>query len=261
MLLLLVPLVARAQTQLYLDARFGTGYNFAEGAHFGKGERPFKARHFIRHHFVYLMPRLVLSDRWAVTAGYRGGGLSWGYKLEVPADLTVNPFPQGDQKGSASSAYLHQFPVKLYYTLGRHNWVPVDTLGRLYLLSFRLDAFGGGGLERVSTDCLTCSNFNPTPLTRRTSPYQDIIEFREQPFYNRIWGGFVTAGLTARFYRLGKVRLDFSLCFTQGLTDMLLVPVQYSYNGHLGASLLHVRGSGISVTLGYPILVSTFARR
>ena len=262
LLLQLGPLAAaRAQARLYFDARIGAGYNFAEGAHAGKGVRPFKARNFLMYNFLYLQPRLQLTDRWALTAGYRGSASSWGYKLEVPPDMTVNPFPQGDQRGSASGPYMHQFPLEVHYAIRKVNWVPLDTLDRLYLLSFRLDVFAGGGLNRVGDNCLDCANFNPTPLTGRTSPYYDIIEFRAQPYYNRTWGGFLVVGATARFYRQGKERLNFSLALTQGLTDMLIIPVQYSYNGRLGATVLQARGTGVSATLGYPFLVSTFARR
>ena len=252
---------AGAQTRLYLDARIGAGYNFAEGAHAGKGERPFKARSFLLHNFIYLQPRLQFNDKWALTAGYRGSALSWGYRLEVPADVTVNPFPQGNESSAARSAYLHQFPVELHRTVGRFNWVPLDTLDRLYLFSFRLDVFAGGGLNRAGNNCLDCGNATPPPLSGQTNPPQDVIEFREQPYYRRTWGGFVTAGATARFYRLGRERLNFSLMLTQGLTDMLTIPVQYSYNGRRGATVLQARGSGISATLGYPILLSTFGRR
>lgn len=261
-LLALLSLAAgQAQTKLYLDARLGAGYNFAEGAHSGKGERPFKARNFIGHVFLYLQPRVQFNEKWGLTAGYRGSGSSWGYKLEVPADVTVNPFPQGNQRGRAGSAYLHQFPLQLHYTTGRYNLHPLDTLDRLYLFSFKLDVFAGGGLNRNGNNCLDCGSLNPTPVTGQTSPTRDIIEFQDQPYYHHTWGGFLTVGATARFYRLGKERLNFSLALTQGLTDMLLVPVQYSYNGRLGATTLHVRGSGISATLGYPILLSTFNKR
>ncbi|WP_345112568.1 hypothetical protein [Hymenobacter algoricola] len=255
------PSMTFAQSKLYFDTRIGAGYNFVEGAHAGKGERPFKARNFLLHTFLYLQPRLQFNEQWALTAGYRGSGLTRGYKIEVPADVTVNPFPQGNQSGLARSAYLHQLPVQLHYTLGRYNIHPLDTLDRLYLLSFKLDVFVGGGLNRVGNNCLDCGNYDTTPLTGGTSPVRDVIEFREQPYYNRTWGGFLTGGVTAHFYRLGKERLNFSLALTQGLTDMMVVPVQYSYNGHLGATTLHVRGSGISATLGYPILISTFVRR
>ncbi|HEX8326573.1 MAG TPA: hypothetical protein VF629_03450 [Hymenobacter sp.] len=150
--------------------------------------------------------------------------------------------------------------MQLHYTIRRVNWIPLDTLDRLYLLSFKLDVFAGGGLNRVGDNCLACGDPNPTPITGQTNPFKDVIEFREQPYYRRTWGGFVTAGATARFYRRGKERLNFSLALTQGLTDMLTIPVQYSYNGRRGATVLQARGSGISATLGYPILISTFRR-
>ncbi|SMB79781.1 hypothetical protein SAMN00120144_4219 [Hymenobacter roseosalivarius DSM 11622] len=86
----------------------------------------------------------------------------------------------------------------------------------------------------------------------------DTIVFRESIWVRRKWGGFLVGGVTARFYRLGKERLNLSLYYTQGLTDMLLVPVEYRYNAQRGATTLHVRGSGLSATLGIPIRLKTF---
>ena len=253
---------AQAQTKIYLDARVGYGYNFAEGAHGGKGERPFVARNYLGHVLPYLQPRVQLNDRWALTAGYRGSSLSYGYKLQVPPDVSVNPFG-GSERGTASTVYMHQFPLEVHYALKRYNFVPLDTAGILHRFGLRLDVFAGGGLNRAGNNCIECANgrIGPPQVTGQTNPNFDVIEFAAQPRYHHAWGGFVAAGATARFFHLGKERLNFSLAFTQGLTDMLLVPVQYSYNGRLGATTLHVRGTGISATMGYPIFIGSFAKR
>ncbi|HEX8425295.1 hypothetical protein [Hymenobacter sp.] len=250
-----------AQAKVYLDAGIGFGYNYAEGGHFGWANEPFIKRQFILHNFLNIQPRVQLNKKFSFALGYRGSGLSWGYKIKVPDNITVNASKKGDKQGHANSAYLHQFPLMLNYLVKRYNIRALDTLDKAYLLSFKLDVFLGGGLNLIGNNCLNCGNFNSTTITGQTNPARDIIEFRQQPYYNHKWGSFLTIGVMAHFYRLGKERLNLSFAITQGFTDMILVPVQYSYNGNLGAAKMHVRGSGISATLGYPILISTFNKR
>jgi hypothetical protein len=137
---------------------------------------------------------------------------------------------------------------------GEYNIREIDTLRHTYLASFRLDAVVGGGLNRIGNNCLDCSQLSAG------GGLFDTIDFRETVQLRRQWGGFLLGGVTARFYRLGKERLNLSVYYTQGLTDMLRVPVEYRYNSQRGATTLRVRGSGFSATLGLPIRLKTFRK-
>ncbi|NVO83414.1 hypothetical protein HW556_00815 [Hymenobacter sp. P5252] len=149
---------------------------------------------------------------------------------------------------------MHQLPVLLSKTFREINIREIDTIRHTYLASFRLDAVLGGGLNRLGNNCLDCGGVDAGGL------FYDTIDFRQTIIVRRKWGGFLMGGVTARFYRLGKERLNLSIYYTQGLTDMLLVPVQYQYNSQRGATTLHIRGSGVSATLGVPIRLKTFGK-
>lgn len=249
----LTPLRSLAQARLFLDLQLGANYTHAEGAYFGKGTPPFKAynprQSFDEQGGVRL--RLQASEKLGISVGYNGSTLGWSYHLKVPKADTHNPY-DGELRGKSTGMYIHQFPVLFTRALGRYNIKEVDSVRHLYLLSIQLDVAGGGGLNR----------FGAASGESRLSSWglYDTIEFRQTPIRQCQWGGFLIGGVTARFYRLGKEQLNLSLYYTQGLTDMLLVPVTYRYNARQGATTLHVRGSGFSATLGVPLRLVTFKK-
>lgn len=251
---LLSPSSSLAQARLYLDLKLGANHTFAEVAYFGKGTRPFKAYSTLTFdEQAVAMPRLQLTDKFGISAGYSGSTLGWDYSLKVPQKYSYNPF-DGEWRGVGTGLYMHQLPLLFNWTIGEYNIREIDPVRHLYLASFRLDVVGGGGLNRIGNNCLDCDD-----LSSGIGLY-DTIDFRETIIVRRKWGGFLIGGVTARFYRLGKERLNLSVYYTQGLTDMLLVPVEYRYNSQRGATTLHVRGSGLSATLGVPIRLKTFGK-
>ncbi|WP_126546656.1 hypothetical protein [Hymenobacter amundsenii] len=257
MLLLVATASGYAQSMLYLDARLGINHNQAEGAYFGKDKPPFKPYSTLKDMSFdeqgVLMLRLQVKETFGIAAGYSGGSLAWAYSLQMPQQYTVNPF-HPEWKGHGTGVYMHQLPLLFSKTFREINLREIDTVRHTYLASFRLDAVLGGGLNRLGNTCLNCGGVSAGGL------FYDTIDFRQTIIVRRKWGGFLMGGVTARFYRLGKERLNLSVYYTQGLTDMLLVPVQYQYNSQRGATTLHIRGSGFSATLGVPIRLKTFGK-
>lgn len=252
--LLSQPYSSVAQSKLYLDLKVGINHNAAEGVYFDKSRLPFKPYSTLKDLMFdeqgVAMFRLQLPEKLGIAAGYSGSSLAWGYSLQMPQKYTANPY-HGEWRGHSKSAYMHQFPLLLSRTVGEYNIREIDTVRHTYLASFRLDAVVGGGANRIGNNCLDCGGFGGGGL-------YDTIEFKETYIVKRPWGGFLTGGVTARFFRLGKERLNLSVYYTQGLTDMLLVPVAYQYNSQRGATTLRVRGSGFSATLGMPLCLVTF---
>ena len=199
------------------------------------------------------MLRLQVNEKLGIATGYSGSTLGWAYGIEVPQQYTLNPF-HGEQRSHGVGVYMHQLPLLVSKTIGAYNIREIDTVRHTYLASFRLDAVFGGGLNRIGNNCMDCGSLSGG------GGFYDTIEFEESPVVRRKWGGFLIGGVTARFYRLGKERLNLSVYYTQGLTDMLLVPVAYRYNSQRGATTLHVRGSGFSATLGLPLRLVTFGK-
>ncbi|RSK38203.1 hypothetical protein [Hymenobacter perfusus] len=245
---------AFAQKTLYLDAQLGGEYAFAEGAHLGVGQRPFKGHEFLITPFVAPMLRLQFNDTKGLSIGYSGGGLGWGYKLQVPRSMSYGSYG-GGYAGHAVSVYLDRIPVLFNRTLAQFNFKEINSEQELYLYSLKIDLFAGGGVNYVRGFCESC-NLNAGLV----SP-QDTIIFRQQPAIVRHWGGYVTAGAIARMYRLGKERLNVTVFLNQGLTTMMEVPVQYTYNSGQGAIKLRVRGSGVGILAAIPIRLKTFKKR
>lgn len=242
----------RAQSRLYLDLKVGANHNFAEGAYFGKGEPPFKAYSRLTFHEQgVVMIRLQVREKWSISAGYSGSTLGWAYSIRVPEKFTANPYG-GEQRGISTGAYMHQWPLLIGKTIKGYNIREIDDIQHIYLASFKLDIVAGGGLNRIGNNCLSCNNSNGGILL------YDLIEFEDNPIVKSRLGGFLIGGITSKFYRLGKERLNLSFYYTQGLTDMLIVPVNYRYNSETGSTTLHVRGSGFSATLGVPIRLKSF---
>jgi hypothetical protein len=254
--LLTAPTAIQAQSKLYLDLKVGINHNAAEGVYFDKRRLPFKPYSTLKDMMFdeqgVAMLRLQINEKLGVATGYSGSALAWGYSLQMPQQYTLNPY-HGEWRGRSKSAYMHQLPLLVNRTLGEYNIREIDTVRHTYLTSFRLDAVFGGGANRIGNNCLDCGGFGGGGI-------YDTIEFKETYIVRHKWGGFLTGGVTARFYRLGKERLNLSLFYTQGLTDMLLVPVAYQYNSQRGSTTLRIRGSGFSATLGLPIRLKTFRK-
>lgn len=252
--MVLTPVCSLAQARLYLDLQLGANYTHAEGAYFGKETPPFKAydprQSFDEQGVVRL--RLQANEKFGVSVGYNGSTLGWGYHLKVPNTNSYNPFG-GGQFHKSTGRYIHQFPLLFTRTIGRYNIKEIDAERHLYLMSFRLDAVFGGGLNRMK------NKYGYGSFGSGAGLY-DTVQFKQTIIRRRTWGGFFIGGVTARFYRLGKERLNLSLYYTQGLTDMVLVPVTYRYNAQRGSTTLHVRGSGFSATLGVPLCLVTFKK-
>ncbi|AHJ97782.1 hypothetical protein [Hymenobacter swuensis] len=217
-LLLTLTNPARSQ-QLSLDLQIGGQYAYAEGGHFGIGKRPFKGHEFLITPFVAPMLRLQLKDETNISIGYSGGGLGWGYKLQVPKAQSNGAYG-GAYGGHAVSVYLDRLPLLVSWPVARFDFQPLPTEAEQYAYSIRF--------------CQTCN------LGAGIVSPQDTIVFRQQPSITRHWGAFLTGGATARFYRLGRERFNISLFLNQGLTTMMRVPVQYTYNSQRGAVTLPV---------------------
>ncbi len=243
-----------AQRTLYLDAQVGGQYAYAEGAHFGVGQRPFKGRAFLITPFVAPMLRLQLTARTGVSVGYSGGGLGWGYRLQVPPALSNNPYG-GVSAGNAVSVYLDRVPLLVNRTIARVNFQEVDAPNELYRFGLGVDVFAGAGINYVRGFCETCA------LGSGFAGRGDTVSFRERPVIVRQWGGYITAGVVGRVYHLGKERFAVTLFVNQGLVTMMEVPVQYAYNGGRGAITLRVRGSGIGLLAAVPLRLKTFPAR
>lgn len=252
--LLFVNNTLQAQRKLYLDVKVGADYGYAEGAHFGLGTRPLKGHKFILQFYPSALFRYQASDKLGLVTGYSGGGTGYGYKLKVPDDVTHNEFG-GAWNSSAQIVNIDRFPLLIDYKFKSFNFKPVNEEKNLYLYSIKLSVTGGIGASRLH-------GFTNNKLTLGPVFLKDTIDFDEKfPVIINKWGVYANAGVTARFYRLGKERLNVNLYVNQGFTDLTHTRLNYTYNSRTGTQLFRSRGSGIGFAVGIPLLLKTFEPR
>lgn len=254
----LLPQLATAQTpapkKLFLDLQLGGQYAYAEGGHFSSNTRPFTRHYFILKFWPGALLRYQATPRLAISTGYTGGATGWGYRLKMPKELTNNGNGEGGSRnGTTTAVYVDRIPLLLDWQLKSFNFKLVDANTGLYNYAIKLNLTGGVGAVRVR-------DFTNNRLS--LGPYfgNDTIDIKEaDPYIVNRWGAYVTAGATARFYRLGKEKFNIGLFLNQGFTDLVRVNVDYAYNGgNKGSHLFRSRGSGIGLTVGVPICLKTF---
>ncbi len=235
--------------KLYLDLQLGSQYAYAEGGHFSGDTRPFTQHLLILKFWPGALLRYQATPRLAVSTGYTGGGTGWGYRIKMPEALTRNQFG-GSQAGSATVIYVDRIPLLLDFTLKTFNFQPAGA--ELYTYGIKVDLTAGLGAVRVH-------NWTNNQLSGGSILGNDTIDFKEaDPYMVNRWGAYATVGATARFYRLGKERLNVGVFLNQGFRDLVRVGVDYEYNGRKGSHLFDSRGSGVGVTIGLPICLKTF---
>ncbi|UYZ58573.1 hypothetical protein [Hymenobacter latericus] len=196
------------------------------------------------------MLRLQLNQKTAVSVGYSSGMMGRGHRIFMPQAYSNNTYGTV-YSFSTSGDEVHRLPVLLHHEVKRFNFTPINPEQTLYNYSVGLSVYGGGGLNyrRQINDGTAVSSISFMADT--------ITEVQRARLVNKV-GAFVTGGVTARFYRLGKEKLNLTLFLNQGLTDMLKVDLDYRYNRGHGTEQFRVRGSSVGLMLGVPIRLKTF---
>ncbi|WP_426489644.1 hypothetical protein [Hymenobacter sp. 102] len=195
--------------------------------------------------------RYQLNEKLSFSTGYSGGAAGFGYKLKIPDNITHNDFG-GAWNSAASATYIDRIPSLVNYRFHQFNFTPIDTDKKLYNYSIKFDITAGVCVNRIHS-------FTNSKLALGPVFLKDTIDFNESnsQIVNR-WGGYATLGATARFYHLGKERMNVSLFINQGFTDLMHTQLDYTYNSRTGTQLFRSRGSGVGFAVGIPLLLKTF---
>lgn len=246
---------ASAQRKLYLDAQVGQWYGHAEEAYLHRSRLPYPIGSNVLDGSFWggAQARLVLNTRWSATAGVvLGDRVSWGYKLKVPVEATNNPYA-GEEKKYHYAAFSIGMPLAIQRSIWQVRSPGVGQQGQVHAWGMRADALIGITPSYLAGE-LGFPNLN-------IGGFWDTIRVTQAPAYKQRLGLTLDVGATVRLYRLDKERLSLTLQLHQGLLEMVRVPFDYYYNRRTGSGQLSVYGSGISLSVGYPILLKTFAAR
>lgn len=241
---------ALAQHPIHLDVQLGLKHNYAEETYRLRRQLPQPLRYGIGDrspmpNLVGAQVRVGLNPRWSVAAGVLAGDIvGWGYRLRVPAEATHNPYVPED-KGEYYGTFALAVPLTAYRSVWRLNTTGLGARGQTHAWGLGADV-SAGLTPSYATGGLDFPRLNLPGL-------YDTITFDQAPRFRRRFGMSLTLGATLRLYRLDRERLNLSLQLNQGLWDMVQVPFSYAYNRRGGSARLHARGSGLLLTLGYPI--------
>ncbi|MBK0401523.1 hypothetical protein I5M27_00920 [Adhaeribacter sp. BT258] len=195
---------------------------------------------------------LKLNSNWTVQSGIAMGWTGWHLK-DKKSDANFSDRPDG------LSAFHQTNQVQL---LVQRRITTVNTLnispGRdNYLLNF--DLYLTAGLI-YSIIPRYGSQADSTIFKRYMHNGKPESNFSYHKFLHR-HSNSIYIGLGTQFYSRNNARFDLTLYYSQGLTDVMEIEVDYRQNDDRYKAKLRTRGSVFGATLAYPIRLKTFERK
>ncbi|MFP4096905.1 MAG: hypothetical protein ACLFUB_20645 [Cyclobacteriaceae bacterium] len=209
------------------------------------------------------------KTRWGLMSGLSIGSAGLGYKIsyQKPGAL-VSRFDIGISKSNS----LHRIPLLFTYTwknihlfqlrnfrkLSQKKSIKVIDESILYAIVFKLQPIIGGSINYIG-QLNRWDDPEDTLNTRRTVMYYDIHFSSKQLSTVNV---SAIIGLRLQFYSFGKDKLALTVLYHQGFSDLVEMEVNYTIDGSDPyKSYVRTRGSGLSVTLSYPIQIYNFNKQ
>lgn len=196
---------------------------------------------------------LKLNDDWTIQTGLENGFTGWHFRRSSESTAIAN-----NVEGYWAFHQTHRLELLVQRRLLTVMALNLDPEKELYLLNFDLYATAGVSYNLIpkrgagtdSTILGTYPDNNP--------PESDHSYYR----FLRTRSGAIYVGIGTQFYHQNNPRFDFTLFYSQGLSDVLAVEIINNRQGNLRTvAKLRTRGSVIGATLAYPIRLKTFERK
>lgn len=209
------------------------------------------------------------KQRWRVSMGVTRHSVGIGYKISYrkPSALVT-----GIDLNSSRSNTLHRVPILFIYDwknvrlfqLRNYRKIPDNRRPRaiddgiLYALLFKVQPIIGVSYNYMGQ----ISGWND-PSDTLDIRYPDLYYDIYHPVTQLSAENFaVITGVRLQFYSFGRDRWILTVLYNAGLQDMLEMDVQYTIDGNGPyRSQVRSRGSGLSVTLSYPIRIYNFNKQ
>lgn len=209
------------------------------------------------------------QNRWGLSTGITIGSVGLGYKVSYR-----NPggfVSRADwQISSANSLHrvpllftytwqnVHLFPLRNYRKLPERRRPQVADESILYALVFKVQPIIGASVNYIG-QLNRWDNPEDTLNIRFSNAYFDIYYPTRQ--LSRVNVSAI-AGVRLQFYSFGKDKLALTVLYHQGFSDLLEMEVNYTIDGSDPyRSYVRTRGSGLSLTLSYPIQIYNFNKQ
>ncbi len=209
------------------------------------------------------------KNRWGLMSGISIGSVGLGYKLSYrnPGGFISRVDRHQSYANSLHRVPLlftytwksvHLFPLRNYRKLPKRSrpWVADESI--LYALVFKVQPIIGASMNYIG-QLHRWDNPDDTLDIRSSNQYFDIYHPTKQ--LSRVNVSAI-AGVRLQFYSFGKDKLALTVLYHQGFSDLLEMEVNYTINGSDPyRSYVRTRGSGLSVTLSYPIRLYNFNKQ
>ena len=208
------------------------------------------------------------QHRWGFISGISIGSVGLGYKLSYNPGGVIsrlehrNSYSRSLHRVPLLFTYtwknVHLFPLRNYRKLPKRRRPQVADESILYALVFRVQPIIGfsvnytGKLHRWDDPADTLD-------IRYSNGYFDVYHPTKQLATVNI---SAIAGVRLQFYSFGKDKLALTALYHQGFSDLVEMEVDYTIGGSDSyRSYVRTRGSGLSITLSYPIRIYNFNKQ
>ncbi len=205
------------------------------------------------------------KEQWSVMSGISIGAVGIGYSIPYETQSQTSTPLTSVYKVSSNDLYrvpvlfaytwkrVHLFALRNYRKPSARQRAPVADESILYALVFKVQPMLGVSVNYIGQ--LSGWDKEDTLSTPPFTIYQST---------KQLSGINVSAmvGVRLQFYSFGKDKLALTVLYHQGLQDLLEMDVDYTLDGQGSYdSQIRSRGSGLSVTLSYPIRVYNFNKQ
>lgn len=209
------------------------------------------------------------EENWGLSSGISIGAVGYGYRIS--ANDLGGPI-SGADFFHVTSGSLHRVPILFNYTwkkvrlfeLRNHRKVKKKRRPRvadesiLYALVFKVQPMIGASVNYIGK-LHRRDNADDTLGISIINPYFNVSELERELSHVNV---SAIAGVRLQFYSFGKDKLALTVLYHQGFSDLREAEINYTINGE-GPYQSHVRtrGSGLSLTLSYPIQIYNFNKQ
>nr|WKN38959.1 hypothetical protein K4G66_09620 [Tunicatimonas sp. TK19036] len=209
------------------------------------------------------------KQRWRLASGITIGGIGLGYKISY---RNPGAYISRSDQGMGVIGDFYRVPLLFIYTwkdvhlFQLRNFRKIPKRRRpeavdesiFYALLFKVQPIVGASVNYIGA----LSRWGEPGDTLNNHLSSHYFEIDRPVKQLRTVNVSFTAGVRFQFYSFGKDRLALTVLYHQGLRDMLEMDVQYTIDGSDPyRSIVRTRGSGLSVTLSYPIQIFNFNKQ
>jgi hypothetical protein len=252
---------------LYLVPHYNLNFPSSRLADNSQGYQTFKSHsfgHFNGHFGIFA--EYQSEGQWRIGSGITTGAVGLGYQLSIDYP---GAFVSRFEHRHSTNHYFMRVPVLFMYAwkdirlFRLHNYRKPGRMRQpiakdeniFYALLFKVQPIFGlsinysGKLNRYDGQGSGSENIIQFDNARIDRPVKQL----------RTTNLSAIIGFRLQFYSFGKDRLALTALYHQGLQDVIEINARYTIDGNGPYySTIRSRGSGLSLTLSYPIRVFTF---